>query len=65
MSVQRDVLGPLRVSAPCFAMGEAAGQAARQVVQGDIAFAEVDVTVLRDELLSHDVLLDPAAFDPR
>lgn len=64
VSVERDVLGPLRVSGPCFAMGEAAGQAARQVVQDDIPFAEVDTAVLRDELLSHGVLLDPTAFDP-
>ena len=33
VSVERDVLGPLRVSAPCMVMGEAAGIAAGQVVK--------------------------------
>jgi hypothetical protein len=47
ISVERDVLGPLRVMAPCMAMGEAAGTAAAQVVGGKIGFAEVDVGRLR------------------
>jgi len=50
ISVERPVLGPLRVMAPCMAMGEAAGQAARQVVEGGGAFAEVDFALLREEL---------------
>ena len=59
VSVERDVLGPLRVSAPCFAMGEAAGCAARQVVQDKRAFGEIDVCVLRSELVEHGAVLDP------
>jgi hypothetical protein len=59
VSVERDVLGPLRVSAPCFAMGEAAGGAARQVVQDNRAFGEIDVAMLRSELSEHGAVLDP------
>ena len=33
VSVERDVLGPLRVMAPCMAMGEACGVAAGQIVR--------------------------------
>jgi hypothetical protein len=48
--VDRDVLGPLRVMAPCFAMGEAAGLAAAQVVREGIAFKEMDMPRLRETL---------------
>ena len=61
VSVERDVLGPLRVSAPCFAMGEAAGLAARQVVQDKRAFGEINVSTLRLELAKHGAVLDPDA----
>lgn len=50
ISVERDVLGPLREMAPCYAMGHAAGLAAVQVVREDRTFATVDVPRLRDEL---------------
>ncbi len=49
VGVERDVLGPLRVVAPCMAMGEAAGVAASQVVQGG-SFTAVDIEKLRGEL---------------
>ena len=48
VSVERDVLGPLRVMAPCMAMGEAAGAAARQVVQEGLPFR------VRDHLRSEE-----------
>lgn len=50
VSVERPVLGPLRVMAPCMAMGQAAGQAARQVVHDGVAFADVNTEKLRGEL---------------
>lgn len=50
VSVERPVLGPLRVMAPCMAMGEAAGTAAAEVVAKDIAFAEVNTDRLRSRL---------------
>jgi len=50
ISVERPLLGPLRVMAPCMAMGEAAGQAAAQVARRGVAFRDVDVARLRAEL---------------
>lgn len=58
ISVERPVLGPLRVMAPCMAMGEAAGQAAGQVVRDTKAFAQVDTALLRRELAEHDAVVD-------
>jgi hypothetical protein len=61
VSVERDVLGPLRVMAPCFAMGEAAGLAAAQVVRQGTAFHEVDVGRLRRMLAERGAIVDMAA----
>jgi hypothetical protein len=59
VSVERDVLGPLRVMAPCMAMGEAAGLAAKQVVERGVAFREVDVKHLQARLRARGCILDP------
>jgi len=58
ISVERDVLGPMRVMAPCMAMGEAAGIAAAQVVQLGTGFACVDAGALRAELECRNVILE-------
>ena len=58
ISVERDVLGPLRVMAPCMAMGEAAGLAAKQVVTRNIAFANVDIAALQTTLRAKGAILD-------
>jgi hypothetical protein len=58
ISVERPVLGPLRVMAPCMAMGEAAGQAARQVVGDRQPFADVDTATLRRELQEHGAVVE-------
>lgn len=58
VSVERDVLGPLRVMAPCMAMGEAAGAAARQVVQRGISFSGVDTRELRADLRRGGAVVD-------
>jgi glycine/D-amino acid oxidase-like deaminating enzyme len=58
ISVERDVLGPLRVMAPCMAMGEAAGLAAQQVVTRELAFANVDIAVLQTTLRAQGAILD-------
>lgn len=50
ISVERHVLGALRVMSPCMAMGQAAGQAARQVVKNAVSFGAIDVARLLDEL---------------
>jgi hypothetical protein len=48
--VERHVLGPIRVMAPCMAMGEAAGTACKQVVDHNLKFAQVDQKRLREDL---------------
>ncbi len=57
VSVERPVLGPLRVSGPCFAMGEAAGQAAAMAAGGNGVFADVDAARLWEELERHDAIV--------
>ena len=58
ISVERDVLGLLRVMASCMAMGEAAGLAAKQVVTRNIAFANVDIAALQTTLRAQGAILD-------
>lgn len=58
ISVERDILGPLRVMAPCMAMGEAAGTACAQVVHRHIGFAQVNISLLRDTLKSNNAIID-------
>ena len=63
ISVERDVLGPLRVMAPCMAMGEACGVAAEQVVSGT-ANAQVDVEHMREILRSNGCIVDANHLPP-
>ncbi|HWB54280.1 MAG TPA: FAD-dependent oxidoreductase [Tepidisphaeraceae bacterium] len=58
ISVERDVLGPLREQGPCYAMGHAAGLAATQVLRKGIPFAEVDVPQLREDLRRAGAMVD-------
>lgn len=58
VSVEREVLGPLRVMAPCMAMGEAAGVAAAAAIRHGTGFAQVDVAALRARLEARGVILD-------
>lgn len=57
ISVERDVLGPLREMAPCMAMGEAAGVASAQLVRGT-ANADVDTDAVRAELRKRGCIVD-------
>ncbi len=50
VSVERPVLGPLRIMAPCMTMGEAAGEAAAMAVQDRLAPADVPADALRARL---------------
>lgn len=58
VSVERDVLGPVRVMAPCMAMGEAAGAAAALALQSGKALPEVDPQVIRETLRAVDAIVD-------
>jgi hypothetical protein len=62
VSVERDVLGPLRVMAPCMAMGEACGTAAAQMVRDKIAAADVSVTRLKAQLREVGAIVDRQAL---
>jgi hypothetical protein len=64
VSVERDVLGPLRVMAPCMAMGEACGVAAGQMVQRNIPAAAVDVPQLKARLRKVGALVDQDVLPP-
>jgi hypothetical protein len=50
ISVERHLLGALRVMSPCMTMGQAAGVAARQVVRDEKPFRAIDVKTLLSEL---------------
>jgi hypothetical protein len=59
VSVERDVLGPLRVMAPCMAMGEAAGLAASMVARSDAPFAAIATAELVARLRRQGAIIDP------
>ncbi|MFW5858262.1 MAG: FAD-dependent oxidoreductase [Planctomycetota bacterium] len=63
VSVERPVLGPIRVMAPCMAMGEAAGAAAARVAEASIPFAAVDTDALRETLRQEGAIVDREALD--
>ena len=50
ISVERDVLGPVRVMAPCIAMGQAAGTAAYLAKDSSASFKNIDVLRLQQIL---------------
>jgi glycine/D-amino acid oxidase-like deaminating enzyme len=62
VSVERAILGPMRVMAPCMAMGEAAGGAAVQVVRQGVSFGKVDTSALRDALKRQGAIVDGQAI---
>ncbi|MGI6416133.1 MAG: FAD-dependent oxidoreductase [Thermoguttaceae bacterium] len=62
VSVERQVLGPVRVMAPCMAMGEASGIAAQQVVKDGAPFARIDIGQLRGRLRQVSAIVDVGAL---
>lgn len=52
ISTTHEAMSAIRVMAPCMAMGEAAGRAAKQAVRRNVQPADVDVQQLQQELLS-------------
>jgi len=64
VSVEGQVLGPVRVMAPCMAMGEAAGVAVSQVVKRNVSFDSVDIAALRERLRNTGAILDKEALPP-
>ena len=58
VSVEREVLGPVRVMAPCMAMGEAAGTAATMALARGIPFRDVVAADLRLALQKAGAIID-------
>lgn len=52
ISTTHEAMSAIRVMAPCMAMGEAAGRAAKQAVRKNIQPSDVDVQLLQHELIS-------------
>lgn len=59
ISTDDQALGPVRVMAPCFAMGQAAGTAAAITVAENIDVQQLDPTILRKTLVSQHAILEP------
>lgn len=57
VSVDREVLGALRVMGPCMLLGQAAGTAAAAAFREEIPFAEVDGKIVRSRLIDAGCLL--------
>lgn len=58
VSVERQVLGPLRVMAPCMAMGEAAGIASAEVCRKGVSFSEIKIERLQEQLRNNGAIID-------
>ena len=58
VSVERDVLGPIRVMAPSMAMGEAAGISASLALENRVSFAGVSTHELRSRLRNEGCIVD-------
>lgn len=62
VSVEGQVLGPVRVMAPCMAMGEAAGAACAMAVSGEGRFSDIDVEGLKERLRKYGCIVDEACL---
>ena len=59
ISTTHEAMSAIRVMAPCMAMGEAAGRAAKIAVSEGVAPSRIDVEKLRSQLLSNGAYLRP------
>lgn len=60
ISTTHEAMSAIRVMAPCMAMGEAAGRAAKMAVRNNISPANINVKQLQEELLAKGAYLRPA-----
>ena len=58
ISVEREVLGPIRVMAPCIAMGEAAGIAAYMSMIDNVDFKDINVSELKQKVSKYGGITD-------
>ncbi len=59
ISTTHEAMSAIRVMAPCMAMGEAAGRAAKLAVRKGIKPSQIDVNELRAELIEKGAFLNP------
>lgn len=59
ISATHEALSSIRIMAPCMAMGEAAGRAAKMAVRTGVPVAEVDISKLRADLVGKGAYLRP------
>jgi len=62
ISTTHEAMSAIRVMAPCMAMGEAAGRAAKLAIRAGVAPSQLDVATLRAELLAKGAFLNPATL---
>ncbi len=62
ISTTHEAMSAIRVMAPCMAMGEAAGRAAKLAIRNNVFPSALDVQLLRDELIEKGAYLNPS-FD--
>ena len=60
ISTTHEAMSAIRVMAPCMAMGEAAGRAAKMAVKNNLMPSQIDVELLRTELRDKGAYLNPA-----
>lgn len=59
ISTTHEAMSAIRVMAPCMAMGEAAGRAAKMAVRNNVPPSRIDVKKLQEELLAKGAYLRP------
>jgi hypothetical protein len=64
ISTTHEAMSAIRVMAPCMAMGEAAGRAAKLAIRQGVQPADIDVKQLQQELLQKVAYLRIAAEEP-
>lgn len=64
ISTTHEAMSAIRVMAPCMAMGEAAGRAAKRAVRAGVTPGDINVKSLQDELVSSGAYLRPCPESP-
>lgn len=59
ISTTHEAMSAIRVMAPCMAMGEAAGRAAKLAIRNKVSPSALDVQLLREELMAKGAYLNP------
>lgn len=63
ISTTHEAMSAIRVMAPCMAMGEAAGRAAKLAIRAGVAPSQLDVAKLREELIATGAYLNDSLVE--